>query len=90
MALFPDLQFQGEETIDVDAGIFETHEVVPIAGKDGLPCGQFRKFEQRVWVKDKVYMCNMGPATLRFRIHRHQPVECSMVLVDLGACGQGE
>merc|ERR1739844_619603 len=37
--------------------------------------GGLRKFSQRVWVKDKVYMC-MGPDSIRFRVDRHRLI-CS-------------
>lgn len=73
--LFPQLAYRGEAAANVDAVIFECSGVFPVADKlEGLTKG-FRKFEQQVWVKDKVYMC-MGPDSLRCRVDRHRLV-CS-------------
>lgn len=72
--LFPDLLFRGEENLMVEAGIFQNDGVFPIEDrKEGMLRTRLRKFEQKVWVKDKVYMC-MGPDTVRIRIDPHRPV----------------
>jgi hypothetical protein len=69
--LFPQLAYRGEAAASVDAVIFECSGVFPLAEKpEGVTKG-FRNFEQRVWVKDKVYMC-MGPDSLRCRVDRNR------------------
>jgi len=73
--LFPQLAYRGEAVANVDAAIFGSSGVFPVTDAvEGITKG-FRKFEQRVWVKDKVYMC-MAPDTIRCRVDRHRLV-CS-------------
>lgn len=73
--LFPTLAYRGEETAEVEGAIFGSAGVFPVAdSKESLTKG-LKRFEQRVWVKDKVYMC-MGPETMQIRVDRHRLI-CS-------------
>jgi len=72
---FPQLAYRAEAETTVEAAIFEASGVFAAAdAPEGLTKG-LRKFGQRVWVRDKVYMC-MGPDSARCRVDRHRLV-CS-------------
>jgi hypothetical protein len=69
--LFPELSYRQEAEASVEAAIFDSTGVYCISNAaEGLVKG-LRCFEQKVWVKDKVYMC-MGPNTIRCRVDRHR------------------
>jgi len=72
--LFPQLAYRQEADAKVEAAIFESSGVFSMTEPEGLIKG-LREFEQKVFVKDKVYMC-MGPDSLRCRVDRHRLV-CS-------------
>lgn len=73
--LFPELSYRQSAEIGVEAAIFESSGVFTVANEaEGLVKG-LRPFDQKVWVKDKVYMC-MGPDSIRCRVDRHRLV-CS-------------
>lgn len=73
--LFPELAYRQESEVAIEAAIFESSGVFTVAGEaEGLVKG-LRRFDQRVWVKDKVYMC-MGPDSVKCRVDRHRLV-CS-------------
>lgn len=71
--LFNQLPYRGEADGSVEVAIFESNGVFPVADSpEGVTKG-LRKFGQRVWVKDKVYMC-MAPDSIKCRIDRHRLV----------------
>jgi hypothetical protein len=71
--LFPELSYRQSAEISVEAAIFESSGVFTVASEpEGLVKG-LRQFDQKVWVKDKVYMC-MGTDTMRCRVDRHRLV----------------
>eukprot|EP00747_Dinoflagellata_sp_TGD_P163706 gnl/TRDRNA2_/TRDRNA2_182683_c0_seq1.p2 gnl/TRDRNA2_/TRDRNA2_182683_c0~~gnl/TRDRNA2_/TRDRNA2_182683_c0_seq1.p2 ORF type:complete len:379 (+),score=74.23 gnl/TRDRNA2_/TRDRNA2_182683_c0_seq1:36-1172(+) len=73
--LFPQLAYRGEAESAVEAAIFSMTGIFPVTEvPDGLT-KSLRSFDQKVWVKDKIYMC-MGPDTARLRVDRHRLV-CS-------------
>jgi len=73
--LFPELAYRSEAAGEVEVAIFETSGVFIVPDvPEGVTKG-LRRFEQRVWVKDKVYMC-MGPDAIQARVDRHRLV-CS-------------
>jgi hypothetical protein len=73
--LFPQLAYRGAADSDVDAAIFCSSGVYPVASDTQGLSRSLRRFKQSVWVKDKIYMC-MGPDSLRVRVDRHRLV-CS-------------
>merc|ERR1719210_2357907 len=69
--VFPQLVYRGEADAEVEAAIFEGNGVFAVPDvPEGVTKG-LRKFSQRVWVKDRVYMC-MGPDSIRFRVDRNR------------------
>jgi hypothetical protein len=71
--LFPQLAYRSSAEIDIDAAIFCSSGVFPVADATEGLTRSLRRFKQRVWVKDKIYMC-MGPDSARFRVDRHRLV----------------
>jgi len=70
---FPQLAYRGEAETTVEAAIFESSGIYAVAdAPEGLTKG-LRKFGQRIWVRDKIYMC-MGPDSARCRVDRHRLV----------------
>lgn len=73
--LFPELSYRQSSEVGVEAAIFESSGVFTMPNEsEGLVKG-LRPFDQKVWVKDKVYMC-MGPDNIRCRVDRHRLI-CS-------------
>jgi hypothetical protein len=73
--LFPDLSYRQSAETQVEAAIFASTGVFTVSDQpEGLVKG-LRPFDQKVWVKDKVYMC-MGPDSIRCRVDRHRLI-CS-------------
>lgn len=73
--LFPELTYRQSAETAVEAAIFDTTGVFAVGNEaEGLAKG-LRRFDQRIWVKDKIYMC-MGPDTIRCRVDRHRLI-CS-------------
>lgn len=70
--LFQDLAYRGEDSAKVEVAIFCSEGVFPI-GEAGGAAKVLKKFDQNVWVKDKVYMC-MGPDAIKVRVDRHRLV----------------
>jgi len=69
--LFPELSYRQSAETAVEAAIFDCNGVFTMSNEvEGLVKG-LRRFDQKVWVKDKVYMC-MGPDTIRCRVDRHR------------------
>jgi len=69
--LFPQLAYRSSAETEIDAAIFCSSGVFPVAdAAEGLT-RNLRRFKQSVWVKDKIYMC-MGPDSARFRVDRHR------------------
>lgn len=73
--LFPDLSYRQSAEVQVEAAIFESSGVFTVANEAGGLSKGLRHFDQKVWVKDKVYMC-MGPDAIRCRVDRHRLI-CS-------------
>jgi hypothetical protein len=73
--LFPELLYRQSAEVVVEAAIFECSGVFAVANETQGLAKALRQFEQKVWVKDKVYMC-MGPDTIRCRVDRHRLI-CS-------------
>lgn len=73
--LFPELTYRQATEGSVEAAVFACSGVFPVATEQEGMTKSLRPFEQKVWVKDKVYMC-MGPDTMRCRIDRHRLI-CS-------------
>jgi len=69
------LAYREEGELTMEAAIFDSTGVFSVTDSPEGVLKGLRKFEQRVWVKDKVYMC-MGPDTVRCRIDRHRLI-CS-------------
>jgi len=70
--LFPELQYRGEDSAKMETAIFCSEGVFPINDPTGA-AKVLKKQEQKVWLKDKVYMC-MGPDTTKIRVDRHRLV----------------
>jgi len=70
--LFPELAYRSEAGSSVEAAIFDCSGVFAVSDAGGLS-KVLRAYDQRVWVKDKVYMC-MGPDCMKLRIDRHRLV----------------
>lgn len=73
--LFPKLAYRSPAETSVEAAIFGCSGVFPVNEEQEGLTRTLKKFSQRVWVKDKIYMC-MGPDCARFRVDRHRLV-CS-------------
>eukprot|EP00746_Dinoflagellata_sp_MGD_P001112 gnl/MRDRNA2_/MRDRNA2_102065_c0_seq1.p1 gnl/MRDRNA2_/MRDRNA2_102065_c0~~gnl/MRDRNA2_/MRDRNA2_102065_c0_seq1.p1 ORF type:complete len:374 (-),score=71.48 gnl/MRDRNA2_/MRDRNA2_102065_c0_seq1:20-1141(-) len=68
--LFPDLPYRGEASTNIETAIFCSEGVFPV-NEPGGAGKVLKKQEQKVWVKDKVYMC-MGPDVTKIRVDRHR------------------
>uniref|UniRef100_A0A7S0A6W0 Uncharacterized protein n=1 Tax=Pyrodinium bahamense TaxID=73915 RepID=A0A7S0A6W0_9DINO len=71
--VFPQLAYRGEAETLVEAAIFEGSGVFAVTDSPEGVTRSLRSFSQRVWVRDKVYMC-MGPDSVRCRVDRHRLV----------------
>lgn len=84
--LFPELSYRQSAEAAVEAAIFESSGVYTVADEaEGLVKG-LRRFDQKVWVKDKVYMC-MGPDSIRCRVDRHRLICTFLVSLHPGWAG---
>lgn len=69
--LFPQLLYRSEAEGAIEVAIFGNDGVFPmVSDPTGLMKG-LRRFDQRVWVKDKIYMC-LGPDAAQCRVDRHR------------------
>eukprot|EP00933_Yihiella_yeosuensis_P062580 TRINITY_DN65575_c0_g1_i1.p1 TRINITY_DN65575_c0_g1~~TRINITY_DN65575_c0_g1_i1.p1 ORF type:complete len:389 (+),score=62.21 TRINITY_DN65575_c0_g1_i1:136-1167(+) len=68
--LFDQLAYRKEGSAEIEVAIFGSTGVFPLSEETGL-VKSLRKFQQNVWVKDKIYMC-MGPDNCRFRVDRQR------------------
>lgn len=73
--LFPQLAYHQEGAAEIEVAIFGNEGVFPVPDAPQGVTKSLRNFQQRVWVKDKVYMC-MGPDACQLRVDRHRLV-CS-------------
>lgn len=73
--LFPELCYRQSAEGAVEAAVFDSSGVFAVANEAEGLAKSLRQFDQKVWVKDKVYMC-MGPDTIRLRVDRHRLI-CS-------------
>jgi len=71
--LFPELAYLKEGSQEVEVAIFDSSGVFPVPDAPQGVTKALRAFEQRIWVKDKVYMC-MGPDAVQLRVDRHRLV----------------
>jgi len=72
---FPQLSYRSEEEANVEVAIFESSGVFGVSDSADGVTKNLRTFCQRIWVRDKVYMC-MGPDTIQCRVDRHRLI-CS-------------
>lgn len=73
--LFPQLKYREEAETTAEVAIFEGSGIFAVASAPEGATKNLREFGQRVYVRDKVYMC-MGPDSARIRVDRHRLV-CS-------------
>lgn len=73
--LFPELRYRDEAQATVEVAFFGGSGVFAVANSPEGVTKNLKEFPQRVYVRDKVYMC-MGPDSARLRVDRHRLV-CS-------------
>lgn len=72
--LFPTLEYRQEAALDAYVCLFSPEGLLSCAEPtDAVPVGKYARAEQRVAVRDKVFMA-MEPARTRFRVDPYRPV----------------